>query len=439
MCSPIDICVVLSGAVAGWCDALEKWGTMSLEKLLQPAIDLAENGFPVSTITAFQWSTKAVVHMLQTKSEGGRDLLMPNGEAPRTGDVFKNPNLAEVLRRIARDGKDGFYSGPTADEIVKCIQSKGGLVDHEDLLANRTTFPKPLSINYKGVDVFEIPPNGQGITALIALKMLDGLEMPPVHNSVGHVHTLIEVMRIAFADSRWLISDLEHSKIDPEIYLSEEYSATRRKIFNPNRQTVDVVRGSPSPETKSDTVQFCVVDSEGNACSFIQSLYEAFGSAIAPENCGFALQNRGAGFTLQPDHPNVVAPSKRPYNTIIPGMATKNGKLFGPFGVMGGFNQPQAHTQVIVNMVDFHMDPQTALDVGRFCIKGGYPGGQVAVETVVGEDCIEALRQMGHNIEAVSDHNRSICGRGQIIRRLDNGVLIAGSDGRGDGCSAPLF
>ena len=429
--------VTVPGAAAGWVDALQRWGSgLSLAAVLAPAIALAEEGFPVSPITAEAWRQQ---EGLLQRHEGGGQLLIA-GRAPVAGQVFRNPNLARTMRLLAEKGKDGFYSGEVAEATVSLLQSQGGLLALSDLASHRSSFPTPLSVTYGGVQVHEIPPSGQGITALIALNILSQLQPPlsqyPLH-SAQHLHLLIEALRLAFADTRWYVADSEHSA-PTDWLLSAEYARQRARLIDPLKATVSQQRGSPV--LGSDTVSFCAVDGQGNACSFINSNYMGFGSGFVPAGCGFSLQNRGAGFSLHADHPNVLRGGKRPYHTIIPGMATRHGRLYGPFSVMGGFMQPQGHVQVLTAMLDYGLDPQSVLDLGRFCIERGEAGGHVCVEDGLGggdtAGLVEELRRRGHDVRLVSSWERAVFGRGQIIRKDDNGVLWCGSDGRGDGCSA---
>ena len=421
--------VTVPGAAAGWVDAVERFGTMELGEVLGPALELAEGGFPVSPVTARAWGLGA--QRLLSGPHGGEMLL--GGRAPRAGELMRNPTLARTMRELAEHGRAGFYEGRVAEAIVDLLGSFGGFMSLEDLRRHRSTFPDPISVNYRGLDVYEIPPNGQGITALIALNILEGFDVARYpHSSAGHLHALIEAMRIAFADTRWYVADPDVVHVPVEELISKRYAEERRGLLDPGRASVDVGRGSPA--AGSDTVYFCVVDGLGNACSFINSNYNGFGTGLIPGGCGFTLQNRGANFSLEPGHPNVLEPGKRPYHTIIPGLAMREGELLGPFGVMGGFMQPQGHVQVVVDMVDYGMGPQEALDAPRFCISDGRSGGRVALEEGIPVPVMSALARMGHEVVPTSGHARGVFGRGQIITRdPETGVLCAGSDPRADG------
>lgn len=421
--------VTVPGAVAGWVDAIEKFGSLTMSDVLAPAIELAEGGFPVSPITARAWA--GGVHWLKSGPYG--DELLLSGRAPGSGEVMKNPTLGKSLRDVAEHGKAGFYEGRISEAIVELLHLKGGTMTLDDLKRHASTFDDPITVNYRGVDVWEIPPNGQGIATLIALNVVEGYDLKKIHyDSPQRLHMLIEAMRIAFADTRWFVADPSIVPVPVGGLLSKEYAAERRQHLDPLKATLDRVHGSPV--AGSDTVYFCTVDRWGNACSFINSNYSGFGTGLVPRGCGFTLQNRGAGFSLEKGHPNVLAPGKRPYHTIIPGMMTKDGELHGPFGVMGGFMQPQGHLQVITNMVDYGMDPQEALNAPRFCILDGTTGGNVSLEEGIPVEAMAALARMGHDVIPVAGHNRVSFGKGQIILRdPKTGALTAGSDPRSDG------
>ena len=421
--------ITVPGAAAGWVDTVERFGSMSLKDILSPAIELAREGFPVAPLTARSWQRG----VKQLRLGPNADEMLLSGEAPKEGEIMKNPTLANTFRELAEHGKNGFYEGRIAEAIIDLIKSFEGYMTLDDLRNHKNTFDNSISINYRGVDIYEIPPNGQGITALMALNVLEGFEIGDMkHSSVEYLHTMIESMRVAFADTRWYVADPDVVHVPISELLSKQYAKSRRELIDPTRATIDVEKGSPV--TSSDTVYFSVVDGQGNACSFINSNYMGFGTGLIPKGCGFTLQNRGANFSLQHDHPNALAPNKRPYHTIIPGMATKDGELFSSFGVMGGFNQPQGHAQVMVNMIDFSMNPQQALNAPRFTIRDGTGKGDVALEEGIGIEVMSRLSQMGHSIVPTTGHARMIFGRGQIINRNPkNGVLCGGTSPRADG------
>lgn len=422
--------ITVPGACAGWFDLIARHGTLPMAAILAPAIELAETGFAVGAVTAHFWADGLV----RRRGAANLDELSIAGRAPRAGELFRNPGLARTLRAIATDGPDAFYRGPIAAAIVRVIEDAGGAMTASDLSAHTSTWDEPISTTYRGVRVWECPPNGQGITALLALNILEGFELRG-QDPLGaeRSHLLIEALRVAFADARWYVADPRVSTVPVAELLSKDYAARRRALVDPERAAQGVERGAPV--AGSDTVYFCVVDGRGNACSFINSNYMGFGTGIVPRGWGFTLQNRGHNFSLDPQHPNALAPNKRPYHTIIPGMMTRDdGSLYAPFGVMGGFMQPQGHVQVVVGMLDDGLEPQAALDRPRFCIEplGGAVG--VALEEGFGVPTIEALRARGHQVLAgITGFDRSLFGRGQVIRRERDGTLVAGSDPRSDG------
>lgn len=423
-------CVTVPGACAGWCDLIERHGSLSMSAILAPAIRLAEDGFPVAPLTSYFWGRGAQRQL----KDRGRELTI-DGRGPNAGELFRNLGLARTFSAVAEGGKEAFYRGEIAKKVVAAIQKYGGAMTAYDLAAHTSTWDTPISTTYRGARVWECPPNGQGLAALIALNILEGFDLPAL-DALGaeRLHVIIESLRLAFADTRWYAADPAFNPAPLNGLLSKEYAAQRRKIINPSRATTDTRRGSPV--VGSDTVYFCVVDGRGNACSFINSNYMGFGTGIVPEGAGFSLQNRGRNFSLDPAHPNALAPRKRPYHTIIPGMLTReDGSLFGPFGVMGGFMQPQGHAQVVMGMIDDGLDPQAALNRPRICLEPGQPDGRVAVEEGISTEAASRLAAMGHDVFAVSGYARAIFGRGQIIRREPDGVLWGGSDPRADGCA----
>lgn len=414
------------------------------------------------------------------------DPSAPKGyRAPQPGEIFKNPNLANTFRTLVKEGKKGFYTGSIAESIVKVVKDRGGLLELSDLekhLKHGSEPVDPISYvfkghNYKsthstyidgasgqgshedthGVEVWEHPPNGQGLVALLALGILEALEesgtipsfTPDHHNTAEYLHAVIESLRIAFADASWYVSDPSHNPPSIKHLLSKPYLASRAKLFDPSKSSEKIFdKGSPA-HNHSDTVYFAVTDKHGNGISFINSVFNGFGSGIVPKGTGFTLQNRGANFSLTKDHPNAIAPGKRPYHTIIPAMLTNahDGSLHSVYGVMGGFMQPQGHVQVLLNMLAFKFNPQAALDAPRFCIRAeGIPGEfgdgekKVFLEEGIKPEVAEQLKKMGHNVELVGGFERGVFGRGQVIRcHEEDGLRVfsAGSDPRGDGAAFP--
>ena len=430
--------VTVPGACAGWFDLIEKHGWLSMAEILAPAIRLAHEGFPVGPITSYSWQRGA---RNQLKSAPNGYELTIDGRGPKPGEIFRNPGLARTFEAIARGGKSAFYQGDIAEAIVGVIKEAGGSlgVSAEDLASHTSTWEEPILVTYRGLRVHECPPNGQGITALIALNILEGFDLSSLASlSVERLHLMIEVVRLAFADSRWYVADPVFSKVPVQELLSKEYANQRRKLIDVKRATIDPRYGTPV--SSSDTVYLSVVDKFGNACSFINSNYWGFGTGIVPKGWGFTLQNRGHNFSLDPHHPNALAPRKRPYHTIIPAMVTReDGSLYASYGVMGGFMQPQGHVQVLSALVDDGFDPQSALDLPRFCIDVEKSGGRVALEEGISANVVSDLEKMGHPVYTVSGYDRSLFGRGQVILRdAETGVLSAGSDPRADGCAMTL-
>jgi gamma-glutamyltranspeptidase/glutathione hydrolase len=434
--------ITVPGACAGWCDLLARHGRLPISKVLAPAIRLAEDGYPVSPIIAYHWNQSA---KRLSNAPGGIEMTL-NGRAPRAGEIFHNPGLARTLRRIVEGGKAAFYQGEISEAIAHLVQQAGGCLTVNDLAAHASTWEQPISTTYRNLRVWECPPNGQGLATLLALNLLEGFDiasMPAL--SAQRLHLMIEAMRLAFADTRWYVADPVFNPAPLEWLLSKDYAGQRRKLIHTDSAAIDQPRGTPT--SSSDTVYLSVVDAEGNACSFINSNYDGFGTGIVPSGWGFTLQNRGSGFSLDPSHPNALAPGKRPYHTIIPGMITIDSDgsssipntLYASFGVMGGFMQPQGHMQVVSALLDDHTDPQAALDRPRFRIYDATDGGKVALEEGIPAEVQAELGEMGHTLYSVSGYARSAFGRGQIIcRDASTGVLCGGSDPRSDGCAMTL-
>lgn len=427
--------VTVPGTVAGWADTLERFGTMTLADVLPGAIALAEDGSPVPPVIAALWQNEE--DKIRGASPNADELLI-DGHAPRAGEIWRNPGLASVLREVAEGGPPAFYGGRAAAEIVRVIEGLGGHMAASDLAAHHSTFDDPISTSYRGHTVYECAPNGQGIAALIGLNILEGYDLAELpRRSPERFHAMIEAIRLGFSDARAHVADPAIEDVPVERLLSDAHASELRGMIDPGAR-LDLARGLEL-SVGSDTVYFSVVDGDGNACSFINSNYNGTGTAIVPEGCGFPLQNRGAGFSLDRSHPNALAPGKRPYHTIIPSMITDaDGELFSCFGVMGGWMQPQGHLQVAVGLIDDGLDPQAALDEPRFCISTDPPHGPVNLEEGLPEETVAALAGLGHEVERVDGIRRtSVFGKGQVIARdPETGVLVGGSDPRADGVAA---
>lgn len=425
--------ITVPGACAAWCDIVGRFGRLSMADVLAPARRLAEDGFPVAPLTAYFWQRGADRQL--RNAVNGEELTI-SGRAPRAGELFRNPGLARTFDQIARGGKKAFYEGPVAESISAVVQEAGGCLMQTDLAEHDSTWEDPIHVAYRGLHVWECPPNGQGLVALLALNLLSGFDLAAMGPlSPERLHLEIEALRLAFADAFYYVADPAFRPAPLDALLSQAYAAQRRARIDPRQANVNVEHGRPI--ASSDTVYFSVVDGSGNACSFINSNYMGFGTGIVPRGWGFSLQNRGHNFQLDPAHPNALQPGKRPYHTIIPAMATRaeDETLFASFGVMGGFMQPQGHVQVLTGLADDALDPQAALDRPRFCIEGS----QVSLEEGIPRSSIAALAEMGHPVRVVSGMERALFGRGQVIYRdAQSGVLWGGSDPRADGCAMCL-
>ncbi|MBK6711907.1 MAG: gamma-glutamyltransferase [Chloroflexi bacterium] len=417
--------VTVPGSLRGWQAALARFGTMGLDTLLQRPIHYAEQGFPVSQRIARAWEASTEKLSLHPDS---RRVWLPNGRAPQPAARFQNPEFARTLRAIAQHGPDTYYLGDIGRQIADCVQAAGGVLTQSDLAAYQPEWVTPIQTSYgDGFAFHEIPPNGQGLTALLALNIVKGFDLPALgYGSADYYHVLMEAIKLAFADAHAYIADPRHADVPLEGLLSDVYAQKRRSLINPDRARPPL---AGSPPRHGDTVYLTVADGEGNMVSWIQSLYMGFGSGLTAGTTGVQLQNRGANFSLEPGHPNEAAPGKRPYHTIIPGFITKNGQAWSSFGVMGGFMQPQGHLQVGLNLVEFGMDPQTALDAPRF---NWLHGLEFGLETAVPDPIRADLQRRGHQL--YPGETPFHYGGGQVIvRDLDSGVLIGGSEPRNDG------
>ncbi|KAH9044786.1 gamma-glutamyltranspeptidase [Lactarius pseudohatsudake] len=434
--------VTVPGAAAAWVDTVEVFGSgkLSVAEVLEPATRLAEEGVPVSEIHSHSWQRSE--DLIKNASPNGHEMLL-EGKAPLPGQIMKFPNLAKTFRALAEHGKVGFYKGRVAEAIVELVKSKGGVMELEDLEKHTSTFVEPIKYTYGGeVTVYECPPNGQGITALIALGILESIQEQGLvgdllkmdHNSCGALRL---TLYFAIVDSQYYVADPDVQHVPVEELLSRDYLASRAALFNPKKANPRVIHGNPVQS--SDTVYFSVTDQWGNACSFIQSNYHA-----VPKGCGFTLQNRGVGFVLKEGHPNALKGGKRPYHTIIPALATRGDDLFMSYGVMGGFMQPQGHVQVLLNMLR-GFSPQAAVDAPRFCIStetsdASEINSEVYFEEGISPDTVERLRAMGHDVRILSGFARNMFGCGQVIQKIKDKsgrtVWAAGSDPRADGHAA---
>jgi gamma-glutamyltranspeptidase/glutathione hydrolase len=423
------------GCVDGWDQLRRRFGTKPLSELLEPAIAYAENGFPVSEIIAADW--RAAEPSL-SKIATSASCFLPGGHAPEPGSVFRNPALARSLRTIARDGREAFYRGPLAEAIVRYSQSAGGLFALSDFSEHTTTFDDPVSTNYRGYDVWELPPNGQGIAVLQMLNILESYDLKSLGpNTAETLHIMIEAKKLAYEDRAKYYADPEFAHPPVAALISKSYAAQRRAQLKTEKANLAPAAGEP---LQADTIYLTVVDHEFNCVSLIQSNFHGFGSFHVPGDLGFALQNRGSLFALDPGHLNRLEPRKRPFHTIIPGFVTKDGMPWLSFGLMGGDMQAQGHAQVICNMIDFGMDVQEAGDAPRFRHFGsseptGQPaqgGGSVALESGISADARSRLEAKGHRLGAAP----GTFGGYQAIRiDWQHGVLIGGSDPRKDGCA----
>jgi len=416
--------VTVPGALSGWSTLVETYGTMTLADVLAPAIRIAGDGFPVSPIIAQDWA--GTVNGLR-RDEGAAATFLMDGEAPTPGEWFRNPDLARTFQRVADGGPEVFYGGELGREIVDGLAALGGYLTIEDLASHEPRWVEPLSVDYKGYTLWELPPAGQGIAALQMLKMLEGYDFSTMeHNSAEYLHTLIEAKKLAHADLDRYIADPDHMDVQPEALLDPGYLAARATMIDP-----DVAADRPDPghlATDSETIYLTVADRHGNMISFINSIFGYFGSRTVVPGTGLVLQNRGAGFTIEDGHPNQIAPNKRPLHTIIPAFVTKDGEPWLSYGVMGGSMQPQGHVQVLLNLVEFGMDPQEAIDAARF---RHFSGTRVAIENLDPE-VAAALEALGHELR---DPDGVAFGGGQAILRLARGWAAA-SDPRKDGMAA---
>ncbi|MCM3743869.1 gamma-glutamyltransferase family protein [Sporosarcina luteola] len=416
--------ITVPGVPSAWAELSKRFGKLPLIESLAPAIRYAEEGYPLTPILGKYWriAYKKFVELDDKFDEWFR-VFAPDGRAPEIGEMWKSPDHAKTLREIGETNAESFYRGELADLIATHVAENNGYLRKSDLEKYKAEWVDPISTNYKGYDVWEIPPNGQGVVTLMALNIFSELN-PAAINDVQSLHEQIEAMKLAFTDGKAFITEEKDMPIDIEHLLSKEYAKKRAAAITERASVPE-----PYELPRSGTIYLATADEEGNMVSFIQSNYMGFGSGVVVPGTGITLQNRGMDFSLDPTHPNVLKPGKRSYNTIIPGFLTKDGQAVGPFGIMGGFMQPQGHFQVIVNTVDYHLNPQATLDAPRW---QWIEGNKVHVEPNFPNHIAQALTRLGHQIVPTLDSGSF--GRGQIIwRDPETGVLSGGTESRTDG------
>jgi gamma-glutamyltranspeptidase/glutathione hydrolase len=421
--------ITVPGAFDGWITLLEKHGTLKLADLIAPAIGYAENGFPVMEKIAADWEPE--VPKLKLSAAASSTYLV-NGGAPKPGAIFHQKNLARTLRTLARGGRDAFYRGEIARAIVEHCQKNGGFLSMEDFASQKSTWVEPISTTYRGYTLHELPPNNQGLTALLLLNILEGIDLKGMRTEPDrYYHTLIEATKIAFADRNRYIADPTFAKIPVKELLSKDYAARRRALIDPHKAIDAPAYGDV--RMGSDTTYFTVVDKDRTAVSFINSLFNSFGSGVVAGETGIMLHNRGSGFSLDPSHPNKLEPGKRPFHTLIPAMVFKDGNLLMSYGVMGGDIQAQGHAQVLVNLVDRGLNLQQALDAPRVRYMSGRG---VMMEEGLTAPVIGRLIERGHErlVPPAGVMHRALMGGGQAIMiDPETGALLGASDPRKDG------
>ncbi len=425
------------GCVDGWFKLHKRFGKLPMKTILEPSIKYAEEGFPLPELIAYYWQRS--VKMFK-KYKNFQKLYAPGGKILKKGDLFKNPELANTYRLLAKYGRDVYYKGIIAKKIVKYSKRVGGFFQMKDFERYSAEWVKPLSVNYKGYDIWELPPNGQGIAVLQMLNMLKHFDLKKMgHNSAQYLHTLVEIKKIVYEDRARFYADPKFSKIPIKKLLSDEYAIERLKLFNSDK-ALRYIPYNDSNLEHGDTAYMTVVDKDFNAVSLIQSNYSGFGSAMVPDGLGFCIQDRGALFSLKEGHPNVIAPGKRPFHTIIPAFVTKNNKPVFSFGVMGGAMQPQGHIQVLLNIIEFGMNIQEAGDAPRFRHAGSSQpeggimrdGGILYLESGISPEIIRELISKGHKVAFTRG---GFGGYQGIWIDVDKKVLIGASESRKDGCA----
>ena len=426
--------VTVPGAVDGWARLHERFGRLKLGEDLAPAIRYAEEGFPVTEFVSGLWAQS---EQRLKQSESATHTYLPGGRAPRLGEVFSNPELAWTYRQIAKHGRDAFYKGEVAQRILEHSAKLGGTMNAEDLAQFQSEWVEPISTSYRGWTVYEIPPNGQGIAALVMLNLMEEFPLGEYgHNSARALHVMIEAKKLAYADMLRYVADPKFSQVPVHGMLSKDYAPERAKLIDPAKANCRVAAGTP-PGAGSDTIYLSVVDREGNIVSLIQSNYSSvgFGSGVVPAGVGFALQNRGALFTLDAAHPNALAGRKRPLHTIIPAFMAK-GEIRIAFGIMGGWNQSQAHAQFVSNVVDHGLNIQAALEAARFT-KDTFEGCDLEIEGRVPPAVRAELEGLGHKLEIRGVYSPHMGGGQAVLRDFAAGVNYGASDPRKDGEAIP--
>jgi len=427
--------VSVPGCVDGWFELHKRFGTMNMDQILKPAITYAREGFPVTELIAHYWTSARYISRYPNVAE----VYMPGGKAPGKGEIFKNPYLANTLELIARDGRDAFYKGEIARTIDAFMKEQGGFLSYEDMASHNSEWVDPVSTNYRGYDVWELPPNGQGIAALQILNILEVFDIASMgFGSSAYIHHFVEAKKLAFEDRAKYYADPAFNQIPVEELISKEYAAKRAELINPDRASRNLDAGEME---HGNTIYMTVADSHGNMISLIQSNFRGLGSGMCPPGLGFILQDRGELFTLEEGHYNMYEPGKRPFHTIIPAFITKGGKPFMSFGVMGGSMQPQGHAQIVVNMIDFGMNLQEAGDAPRIRHDGSSQptgtkmtdGGVVNLESGIAFESIRDLMRRGHHIQS-SDGGYG--GYQAIMWDENNGVYFGASESRKDGHAA---
>ncbi len=421
--------VTVPGAVEGWSEAHKRFGRLPWKDLFGPAIYYAEHGYPVAELVHGYWT----VGQPTLQNEEARRVFLPNGKIPEVGQMFSNPDVAKALRLIADQGASAFYRGDIAKAILKTSVDAGGTLQADDLAQFAAEWVDPISIDYRGWRVYELPPNGQGMAALEMLNIMSNFQPDPGGpQGAVELHKKIEAMKLAYSDLYRYNGDPRFVKIPVQGLISREYGAQRARLINPDKANCDVKTGAPA----SDTTYLSTVDKDGNIVSLIQSNYDLFGSGLAVEGMGFVLQDRGGLFRLDPQHPDALAPRKRPFHTIIPAFMQRDDVHIG-FGIMGGSNQPVAHAQFVSNVVDYGMNIQAAVSAPRFTVHGSQVDCTVPIESRMKPEVLQQLREKGHDLRVLGDYSSNM-GRGQaVLYNSKTGMKYGASDPRADGNAEP--